>query len=426
MQVLSRIFSSSLFRAMSVYGATNALNRAIPFLMIPVFTRYLSPRDYGMISMFGVVLSIAAVVSGFGAINTLSLRYFQRDRFDLASYVGNCLNLLIFSTAGIAACLSLFGNSIERITEIPRHWLWAIVPLAFSGFITTALLYLLQSAVRPLAYGSFQILQTAGHIALSVWFVVVLGMNWQGRVISQVITTVLFAGAGVVVLHRANWLRWTWNPAYLKDALRYSVPLLPHALGGFVIDATDRLLITNMASIEDTGVYAVGSQVGMVMLVLTSSFNMAWVPWLFGRLRDADGPRKARIIRLTYAYNCCLLLLSLILAVCAPWIFRLFVGKDFSGGAPYVLWIALGYAFNGMYMMVANYIFYAEKTYLVSWVTFLSAIVNICASYLLIRAHGAIGAAQGAALAHLTSFLLAWFFSSRAYPMPWNILQKAG
>ena len=196
-------------------------------------------------------------------------------------------------------------------------------------------------------------------------------------------------------------------------------PLLPHALGGLVIEGMDRVMITRMVGVEHTGLYSVGLQVGMLVLFVTSSFNMAWVPWLFARLKVADDAEKRRIVGVTYAYGAAILGLAALLAVSAPVFFRLFVGRDFSGGAEYVRWIGLGYAFNGMYMMAVNYIFYVEKTYLVAVVTALSALVNAVATYALIRTNGAVGAAQGFMLAHLASFVLAWFFSARAYPMPW-------
>ncbi|NLK71578.1 MAG: flippase, partial [Clostridiales bacterium] len=82
-------------------------------------------------------------------------------------------------------------------------------------------------------------------------------------------------------------------------------------------------------------------------------------------------------------------------------------------------WIALSYAFDGMYKMVVNYIFYAQKTYILAWITFLAAGINIILNYLLIKINGAIGAAQATTATFALQFLLTWFLSSRVYKMPW-------
>jgi len=80
-----------------------------------------------------------------------------------------------------------------------------------------------------------------------------------------------------------------------------------------------------------------------------------------------------------------------------------FVSQNFYSAYKYVLWIALGYAFQGMYFMVVNYIFYGKKTYILAWVTFTSAGINIVLNYFFIK------------------FILVWILSSKAYKMPWNI-----
>jgi Na+-driven multidrug efflux pump len=72
-----------------------------------------------------------------------------------------------------------------------------------------------------------------------------------------------------------------------------------------------------------------------------------------------------------------------------------------------------------MYYMVANYIFFAERTGLLALVTISTALINIPLTYVLIRLNGGIGAVQGTALALLLSFLLTWVVSARVYPMPW-------
>jgi Na+-driven multidrug efflux pump len=72
-----------------------------------------------------------------------------------------------------------------------------------------------------------------------------------------------------------------------------------------------------------------------------------------------------------------------------------------------------------MYLMVTNYVFYAGKTAQLAIVTLISGLFNVGVSYLLIRAHGVIGAAQAFAAAQALLFVLTWFVAQRARPMPW-------
>ena len=85
-----------------------------------------------------------------------------------------------------------------------------------------------------------------------------------------------------------------------------------------------------------------------------------------------------------------------------------------------MFWVAMGYAANAMYFMVANYLFVVKKTHLLAMVTVFTGVTKVELTYLLIQANGAIGAAQASAIAFFLSFLLTWIISARAYPMPWR------
>ncbi|NLD97711.1 MAG: hypothetical protein GX635_11360 [Synergistaceae bacterium] len=129
---------------------------------------------------------------------------------------------------------------------------------------------------------------------------------------------------------------------------------------------------------------------------------------------------KIKIVKFTYLYFFVIISVAVILGALAPFLMRVLVGVQFQGSSMYVIWIALGYAFDGMYYMVVNYIFYAEKTHLLAMVTLMGAIINIFFNYFFIRWNGAVGAAQATSLMYLLTFLFVWYLSSKVYLMPWR------
>jgi O-antigen/teichoic acid export membrane protein len=180
-----------------------------------------------------------------------------------------------------------------------------------------------------------------------------------------------------------------------------------------------------MVGIADTGVYTVGFQMGMIIEILASSFNKAYAPWLYRQLGENDAAKKREIVGFTYLYFGGILVFALLLSLFMPWFLSFFVGREFAGAARYTPWIAAGFAFSGMYYMVANYVFYGGATHLLAWVTFVTAGLNIVLNYVLIKANGAVGAAQASAAAFLVSFLLTWVLGAKACPMPWRLWRKA-
>ncbi|PKP18950.1 MAG: polysaccharide biosynthesis protein, partial [Bacteroidetes bacterium HGW-Bacteroidetes-21] len=179
-----------------------------------------------------------------------------------------------------------------------------------------------------------------------------------------------------------------------------------------------------MISASETGIYAVGYQVGMIMSLLQSSFNQAWVPWLFGKLKTNDDQIKLKIVKYTYLYFLLMIICAAVIILLAPLFFKVFIGDSFAAGINFVFYIALGFAVNGMYKMVVNYIFYIKKTYLIAILTVITATTSITLNYVLISRNGAIGAAQSTAITFTLEFILAWVLSASLFKMPWMYFLK--
>lgn len=416
---IKQVLKSTLIQSAGIYTITSALNAAIPFLLMPVLTRYLTPADYGMVSMFGVLVSFASAFVGLNADSAISRQYYDRDEVDIRRYISTCLLIFLCSSMVVFFAFYLLAEPLSRITSVPRQWLWAVVIVCAAQFLTRTVLVLWQVQVKPKAYGTFQIAQTLTNAGLSLLFVVVFGFAWQGRIAGQIITAVFFAIIAIYILYRDKWLPARIDKTYTNHIFKFGIPLIPHTLGAIIITMTDRLFITNMVGLESTGLYTVGYQVGMIIGILEDSFNRAYVPWLFERLKANQIATKIKLVQITYAYFVLILLIAVVLSAIAPWFLSFFVGEQFTGSAVFVLWIALGYAFDGMYKMVVNYIFYAQKTYILAWITFLAAGINVVLNYFLINMNGAIGAAQATTATFALQFLLTWFLSSRVYKMPW-------
>jgi O-antigen/teichoic acid export membrane protein len=418
---VSKIIGGSLLKSSGIYTLANLINSAIPFLMLPVLTRYLTPFDYGIVAMFQVLLGIMGSFTGLSVHGAVARQYYDRDSIDFPNYVGNCLYILGASTALIALVVWIFARPISNLSEFPVAWLWSVVLVCVGQFVVVVFLTICQVQVKPFAYGRFQVSLTLVNVTLSLFFVVSLGMGWEGRIQGQIFAYAIFATLAITVLIKQGWVRWSFRKDYIRSALNFGVPLIPHAFGMWAITMTDRILITRMVGVTDTGIYVVGAQIGMIIGILQDSFNRAWIPWLYDKLKREDPVWNNKIVRFTYLYDIVILILALLLAWIAPWFLKFYVGKSFVEAGQYVFWIALGYAFNGMYKMVGGYLLYEKKTFYLSLATFFTALINIIVSYFLIRANGPVGAAQGTMVAFLSSFLLTWFLANKCHRMPWSI-----
>lgn len=415
------IFKHKLFKNSLAYVLTNVINVSVPLLVLPILTRYLTPSDYGIVAIYQVIETIVFLIIGLNTHSAIMVNFYKISKEKLRIYIGNVF-FILFITFIVALIISfIIGLFIESIFSFPTSWLPVVVIIALFQFVVLVNLTLWRAEQKARSYSIMQITSSLFNLGLSVYLVVAIGMKWQGRILSILITYIIFGIVNIYLLRRRGYLKLNYKPEYIRDALKVSVPLIPHSLSGWIDNAIDRVLVTAMVGISTTGLYSVGYQVGMLIGMLSTAFNKAWTPFLFQKLTENNPATKLKIVKFTYLYFAVILLMALVLSLLAPFLLSIFVGPQFQSANKYIVWVAFAYALTGMYFMVTNYIFYVKKTHILAWITFGSALLYIGANYVLISLNGAVGAAQATLLLHLLTFVGSWILSARVYKMPWNL-----
>src|SRR5690606_23157141 len=142
------------------------------------------------------------------------------------------------------------------------------------------------------------------------------GVN--GRIFAQAWVPIAFAGIAVSFLFTEKLLSWSWRPQYIKEALDFGLPLIPHVAGAFLLLTADRFVVNSKLGLEQAGVYMVAIQLTMAMSILFDAFNKAYVPWLFESLKRNCDLEKRRIVKWTYLYFLILLLIAFIAFIFGP------------------------------------------------------------------------------------------------------------
>lgn len=419
---MKNILKSKLFTTSSIYLLTEIINKAIPFLLLPILTRYLTTEEYGIFSMFTILIALVGPFMGFRTSGAVIRMYYDKEKLNFPQYVFNVFIILFMSIVIVSISIFFFSDLIYNFTAFPVEWLWALILISVGNFIIQILMGFWRIEYKPTKFGVFQILATIVNLSLTLYLIVILNYNWQGRVLGQVFAVSIFSCIAAYIIFKKGYFSDNKiNKSYIKDAFAYGAPLIPHVIAASIISMSDRIFITNMIGVQATGIYAVGFQIGMIIGVIQTAFNDAWTPYFFEKLKLDRTQDKYNIVKITYVYYFIIILSALLLSSLAPTMIDLLLGEEFKNSYKYVFWIALGFAFNGMYKMVGNYIHFVKKTSYLSLMTFIAAILNIILNYVLINLNGAIGAAQATCLSMLISFLLTWVLSAKIYKMPWSL-----
>lgn len=354
------------------------------------------------------------------------VRYFEPKKFSMPCYVSTTLCILIITTVLLAIFVWIFSRQIQLITALPLKWLMLAVIVAAFQFLVQTLLTLWQASKQPLKFGALRLNHALMDGLVSILLVVVMLYSWQGRLFGIALAWTVTALIALYWLRREHWLTRNLSMAYAKDALRYGIPLLPHAIGGLLLATADRFMVTNFLDVASTGIYLVAIQIGLILGIAADAFNKAFAPWLMESLHNADLAKKRKIVRHTYLYFIVIIFLALAGSVCAPQLLGILVGPKYQSASPIIGYIMLGNAFTGMYYMVTNYIFFARRTELLSVLTISVGVITTLFNWQLIQINGITGAAQAFMIGQALLFLGAWALSQICYRMPWFDLTAAG
>lgn len=416
-----RVINSSLFSGSAVYLFSNILAAAIPFALLPVLTRYLTTAEYGQVAIFQTVLAGLGAFVGLTAQGAASVKYYdsQLSKHELKYYIGNCFLVLVATSALVLSGALIFRRSLSDWLAIETQWLLLSVFVSSAAFVISMRMGQWQIRKQARNFGAFQVSQSLLNMLLSLLVVVYFLQGAAGRIWVLGSIPLVFGVVALFLLYKDNLLGFAWRPAYLREILAFGVPLIPHSAGLFLLSSVDRFIINDKLGLAQVGIYMVAVQLVSAMGMVFDAINNAYVPWLFERLQRDQIEEKKQIVRATYAYCIGLLGVAALAFVIGPPLLIVIAGAKYSAAADIIGWLALGQAFNGMYLMVTNYIFYSKRTALLSLSTITAGVINVGLLLALISLMGLKGAAIAYAISTALKFLLTWFIAHLRHPMPW-------
>lgn len=417
---------NKLFKNTFIYLVANILNASIPFLLLPILTIYLSPSEYGELAIFqSLVVGLSAVV-GFSVHGAANRKYFDDVNINsLKEFNGSCMQILFFTFLCCLLVIFVFDNQISELLSVRIHWLY----LALISTLCLFLIYLRlgQWQVRDMSmkYSIFFLTRSLMELALALLLVVYFSKGLEGRIHSIIVINIIFSVIALISLKSSNLISFfTIRKNHIKEALEYGVPLIPHAIGLFLISSFDRLLINKYLGNSASGLYMVAFQISCVFVVIFDATNKAYVPWLFGKLKLSENRTNTLIVKMSYVSIGVLGVLAFISFWISPFLLELFLPDDYKGASILVNWLILGQVIGGMYLIVVNYVFFAKKTMGLSIITLFSGGTHVLLSFIFIEVYGSVGVAIAFVISKSVQFFLTWWWAIKSYTMPWFSLNN--
>jgi O-antigen/teichoic acid export membrane protein len=409
-----------LARHSAVYGLGSLVSRFIAVLLLPVYTRFLSPADYGLIETLIALSAILTVLLAAGVKSAFFRFYFDepdepgKRRVIRTSFWFT----MAMGTAGLVAGLVLAGPISKLLFDTGEHA--DLVRAAFVGLWAHVnyeqMTSLFRVEQRSTAYLVATLINLGLTVGATVLLVVVLEKGPIGVIVGNFTGTLLvYAG---LLAYRREQLGLEWDRPLLREMNSFGMPLVPSALFLWALNFSDRFFLVKLAGPREVGLYSIGVRLASAIVLLLAAFRTAWPAFAYSIEDDREAAR-------TYAFVLTYLVavtswMALALGVLAPWLVQLLTTEEFYSAERVVAPLAFAAAAFGAYIVVVIGIGRARRTRSNWIVTGVAAALNIVLNIALIPEFGMMGAAVATIGAYAALFLgMAWK-AQHVFPVPYQ------
>lgn len=392
----------------------------VNFLLLRVYVEYLSRTDYGVIALLAAIEAPAKLFFRWGIDGAFMRFWYDSDDTAERQRLASTLFFFLLAVNG----LLLIGSTAaapfvsERLLGGPGYTraLQLVLLNTFAIAFTFIPFHVLRMQNRPGEFAALTFARSAATVLLRLVFIVGLGYGVMGIVVTDVVVTALL----MVVMLRwfSPLIRPVFSREVLRRSLRFGLPRVPHGFALQVMAVADRFILERFRSLADVGVYSIGVSFGLIPKIALGAFEYAWAPFYYATSREPDAKRVFTTVT-TYGVAA-LALMTAGLSAIAHDLLNLITAGEFVAAAPVVGWTAIGVFFYGTYLLTSIGLNITSRTTYYPVSTAVGAGINVALNFALIPGFGILGAAWANGAAYAVQAAIAFRFSQRFYPIPYE------
>ncbi len=414
---------SKLVKSSGIYALASLASPLVSLILMPFLTHHLSRNEYGVLAVLNTAIALLAGLTQFGLGNAFFRAYNcdYEDRRDRRAIVSTTLTLLLLIALPVTALALLAAPLLSSVLLNTANYASALRLAALVVLLqnlTVPGLAWLRAENRALLYSILTIANLLVNLVGTLVFVSVLHMGLDGAVIA------VAGGYGIIALCTLPLLVIRTGLAVRRDIavnlLSFGLPLVSNFVSVWILQLSDRYLLSHFASLAQTASYAVAYSLGGLLgVVILSPFSLAWPSAMFTIAQRNDAPRMYRMI--FRWYSMLLLIAAFALSLASTVVFKLFFPPAYAQAAPVIPIVTVSLLFYAVYNFFNTAISIRRKTWFAVIFTTTAAVINVAFNLLLIPRFGAIGAALSTLLAYGALSVIAYIVNQRVYTIPFEI-----
>lgn len=402
-----------------IYGLFTILTTFTGFVLLPFYTKYLSPAEYGVFALIGILSTALAFLYDLGMVNALVRWCFEYsdDQLDQRKTVVFTALIFLLITSSIFTILFLVYS--PKVSILLFHdtkfsnFIKLMVIATFFNCLAWVPLSLFRVKEKSFTFVFATACKTLGLICLIILFLAVLKRGLGGVYESNLIISIIFTGPLFLLTFKEYTIKFSMKDLF--GMLKFGVPFIPVLFFSWIIDFSDRYFLGQLSTLSEVGLYSVGYKIGQIVFLVVKTFAIAWIPIMFTVSRKENAAEIFAKI-LTY-YILFIFLFALSISIFGRGIITIFTSSAYHDAYKVVPLISISYFFYGIYVFALSGLLIVKNVYVQPLLLSFSAILNVFLNILLIPKYGMMGAAYATLLSYLSVAAGTYYFSQKYYPI---------
>ncbi|MBR5824707.1 MAG: oligosaccharide flippase family protein [Paludibacteraceae bacterium] len=369
-----------------LFSIYSFINRGISFFLLLILANYITPEEYGYLSLWGTVVSIVGYFISLSSDGYMEISYFKNSKEGIANSFSGVLTIMFIIGGLFILLLVMFGENISNILNLPISSLYLAVVISFFTVLSNLNLNLFRIQEKVQMYGFLSVTNAVLNFILSVIFVKYFLFGWFGRTCAQSLCSVIYGFLGFIIFVRNKYfIKPNWH--FLKNMLIWGIPLIPHLATNFIRQGCDRYIINSTHSVEYVGLFSFALNIANIIIMVGLGFNQSNsvdIYKVLGNKTMSNHDKKLHLRKQRLYIGLIYGVISLIVLLFSYFIIPLLL-PNYENFKNYFAILSIYAFFQCMYYLYTNYLFYYNKTHLIMYVTFFSSLLHLLLSLLFTR-----------------------------------------
>lgn len=412
---------TSLGKNTIIYGAGILISRAVSFIMLPIYTSYLTPADYGVLELLSMTLDIIAFIAGCGIVSTVFKYYYEYENIEDKNELISTSNGMIFFITLLTAVMGfLLSENLSMIvfrkTDNTIYFQIIFINYFLQSISIVPLMYV-RAIQEAKLFISINVIKLILQVSLNIIFLINLRMGVKGILYSVLLSQLLISSYLFIYMIPKVGLRISFSKG--KRMIKFGYPFIFTSLSSFVITYSDRYFLNAYGTLATVGIYSLAYKFGFLHAYLAvGPFIQVWDPQRFGIAKQEDA---LAIFKKVFLYfNVVVISLALFISLFAKDIITIMSDSAFHDASRIVPIIIVAYVLQAWTYFCDIGLYLKERSNYMAYAYLISAISVIALNFLLIPRYGPYGAAWATVGAFLVRFIILYVFSQKSFRIDYD------